>query len=54
MAEYPEILEDLAAHLGAIVKDGQYNKTRAVKLCETFFDDFLTRMRAVPALSAPV
>ncbi|HNT78683.1 MAG TPA: aldo/keto reductase [Anaerolineae bacterium] len=33
----------LAAHLGAAVKDGQYNKTRNVKVCQTFFDDFLTR-----------
>jgi len=34
----------LAAHLGAAIKeDGQYLKTRSLKLCETFFEDFLTR-----------
>ncbi len=34
----------LAAHLGAAVKDdGQYLKTRSFKVCETFFEDFLTR-----------
>jgi len=34
----------LAAHLGAAVKeDGQYLKTRSLKICETFFEDFLTR-----------
>ena len=33
----------LAAHLGAIVKGEQYEKTRDLKACRTFFDDFLTR-----------
>ncbi len=34
----------LAAHLGAAInEDGQYLKTRSLKLCETFFEDFLTR-----------
>ncbi len=34
----------LAAHLGAAIgEDGQYLKTRALKICRTFFDDFLTR-----------
>jgi uncharacterized protein len=34
----------LAAHLGATVTgDGQYKKTRALRACERFFDDFLTR-----------
>jgi predicted aldo/keto reductase-like oxidoreductase len=34
----------LAAHLGAAVKeDGQYLRTRSLKLCEKFFEDFLTR-----------
>ncbi|MBN1579834.1 MAG: aldo/keto reductase [Anaerolineae bacterium] len=32
-----------AAHLGAAVKDGQYQKTRSVRKAEQFFDDFLTR-----------
>jgi predicted aldo/keto reductase-like oxidoreductase len=34
----------LAAHLGAAIKeDGQYLKTRSLKICEKFFEDFLTR-----------
>lgn len=34
----------LAAHLGAAVTaEGQYLKTRSLKVCETFFDDFLAR-----------
>jgi hypothetical protein len=35
----------LAAHLGAIDRDGQYEKTRDVSLAETFFEDFLLRYR---------
>jgi len=33
----------LAAHLGAVVKGEQYEKTRDLKACRTFFGDFLTR-----------
>ncbi len=34
----------LAAHLGAaLTEEGQYLKTRSLKICETFFADFLTR-----------
>lgn len=33
----------LAAHLGAVVRDGQYDRSRDVKDCEHYFHDFLTR-----------
>jgi predicted aldo/keto reductase-like oxidoreductase len=33
----------LTAHLGAAVKAGQYEKTRSLRKCRQFFDDFLTR-----------
>jgi predicted aldo/keto reductase-like oxidoreductase len=33
----------LAAHLGSAEIEGQYEKTRDPKLCERFFQDFLTR-----------
>jgi predicted aldo/keto reductase-like oxidoreductase len=33
----------LTAHLGATVKDGQYQKTRSLRKARQFFDDFLTR-----------
>ena len=33
----------LAAHLGSAEIDGQYEKTRDPRLCESFFFDFLTR-----------
>jgi len=35
----------LAAHLGAIDRDGQYEKTRDLALAEKFFLDFLARYR---------
>jgi predicted aldo/keto reductase-like oxidoreductase len=35
----------LAAHLGAAIKeDGQYLRTRSLKICEKFFEDFLIRL----------
>lgn len=33
----------LAAHLGAVVQDGQYARSRDLASCEHFFHDFLTR-----------
>ena len=33
----------LAAHLGAAMKGEQYEKTRDLKACRAFFEDFLTR-----------
>ena len=33
----------LAAHLGAAVKDGQYEKTRSLRKARQFFEDYLTR-----------
>jgi hypothetical protein len=33
----------LAAHLGAVMRNGQEEKTRDLKACRTFFEDFLTR-----------
>lgn len=35
----------LAAHLGAMDKDGQYQKTRDLAVAESFFEDFLKRFR---------
>jgi len=35
----------LAAHLGAAIKDGQYHRTRVLKTCGMYFDDFLARYR---------
>ena len=35
----------LAAHLGSMDKDGQYEKTRDLDLSKHFFDDFLERYR---------
>jgi predicted aldo/keto reductase-like oxidoreductase len=35
----------LAAHLGAVEKDGQYTKSRDLGLSERFFEDFLARYR---------
>lgn len=33
----------LTAHLGAVMRDGQYDKSRDVGLCEAYFYDYLTR-----------
>jgi len=35
----------LAAHLGAVEKDAQYQKTRDLRLAAEFFEDFLARYR---------
>ena len=35
----------LAAHLGAVENDGQYAKSRDLRLSERFFEDFLARYR---------
>ena len=34
---------NLVAHLGAIERDGQYDRSRDLAVAERFFDDFLTR-----------